>query len=298
MKKDIVFIINKHSGTGYSPSVEQKIIDACKRLNINCHLEVTKYKFHASEIANQAASSQYPVVFVLGGDGTINEVAQSLVNTSTALGLIPSGSGNGFARHLGTPFKIKNVLKLLENYKVLEIDTLKINNNLSINVAGIGFDAHIARLFENSKKRGLKTYSLLAYREFIKYKEFRITAKLNNEEITQNGFFIALANSSQYGNNAKIAPNASIVDGLMDVNIISKPALINLPVFISKLFLGKIQSSSLSKLYQTKKIEIILDVPVAFHIDGESRNPTNQFTVEIQPKSLKVIVPNVNATGY
>src|SRR5258706_6336970 len=216
--KRALFVINKYSGGKYRPEVEGRIISACKDLGIECDIEFTKSKGHAIELSGNAAAENFDIVFAVGGDGTVNEVAQGLVGTETPMGILPKGSGNGLARHLGIPVDFKKALKILKHHSVLKMDTMRVNENLSVNVSGIGFDGHIANLFANKANRGLLGYTQLTMKEFFSFAEFPAKVKLDDEEITtEHPFIIAIANSSQFGNNARIAPQASVTDQLIDL---------------------------------------------------------------------------------
>ncbi len=291
--KQALFVINKYSGGKYRPEVEGRIITACKDLSIECSIEFTQSRGHAIELARNAAAARVHMVFAVGGDGTVNEVAQGLVGTSTPMGILPKGSGNGLARHLGVPMNFKDALKVLKHHSVMKMDTMRINNNLSVNVSGIGFDGHIANLFANKANRGLLGYTQLTLKEFFSFKEFTANIKIDNEgPIQTKAFIIALANSSQFGNNARISPRASVMDEFFDVCFVKKVPLSQAAGFAAKMFTGNLDKSTLVKIQRAKKIVIDLEYPVSFHVDGESMGASNHFEVEIQPASLHVLVPS------
>jgi YegS/Rv2252/BmrU family lipid kinase len=284
-------VINKYSGGKYRPEVEGRIISACNDLSMECTIEFTQSRGHAIELARNASASRVDMVLAVGGDGTVNEVAQGLVGTSTPMGILPKGSGNGLARHLGVPMNFKNALKVLKNHSILKMDTMLINKNLSVNVSGIGFDGHIANLFANKANRGLIGYTQLTLKEFFRFKEFPAIIKIDTEaEIEANAFIIALANSSQFGNNARISPQASVMDEFFDVCLVKKVPLTQAAGFATKMFTGSLDKSSLVKIQKAKKITIDLKHPVSFHVDGESMGASNHFEVEVQPASLLMMV--------
>jgi YegS/Rv2252/BmrU family lipid kinase len=230
-------------------------------------------------------------VFAMGGDGTVNEVAQGLVHTSTAMGIIPKGSGNGLARHLQIPLTISGALRLLDQHQVIQMDTLLINGQLSVNVSGIGFDAHVASQFGLDGKRGLLNYMKLVVREFRRFKEFDARVTIAEETWTQKSFVIALANSSQFGNNVRVAPLASVRDGEMEVCFIRNAPLASAIGIIIKMFMGKIQHSRWVDVRKARQFKAECQEAIAFHIDGEACPPSKVFNVEIQPASLRMIVP-------
>jgi YegS/Rv2252/BmrU family lipid kinase len=291
--KRALFVINKYSGGKYRPEVEGRIISACKDLSIECSIEFTQSRGHAIELARNAASDKFDVVFAVGGDGTVNEVAQGLVGTATPMGILPKGSGNGLARHLGIPMNVKDALNVLKHHTILKMDTMLINKNLSVNVSGIGFDGHIANLFANKANRGLIGYTQLTLKEFFSFKEFVASVKIDEEEPTNvNSFIVALANSSQFGNNARISPQASVMDEFLDICFVKKVPISRAAGFASQMFTGNLDKSSLVKIKRGKKISIDLNEPVSFHVDGEAMFSAAHFEIEIQPASLSVLVPS------
>jgi YegS/Rv2252/BmrU family lipid kinase len=287
----IFFIINKFSGTGYQDSIEGRIIDACASLNYGCTIEFTRDKGHATELAQRAVAEKFDMAFAVGGDGTVNEVAQGLLDSSVSMGILPKGSGNGLARHLGVPMKFADALKLLSSSQVINMDTMSVNGKLSVNVSGIGFDGHVAGMFGKNGKRGLAGYTKLVMKEFMSYKELEAEVTLDGTTHQTSSFIIALANSSQFGNNAVVAPLASVCDELIDVCFIRKVPISRVVGFAAKMFSGTLDKSSLVDIRKGKNVTIKFPQPVAFHIDGEPQDPTRIFDVRIQPGRLKVIVP-------
>ncbi len=289
--KKVFFIINKYSGTGYQPEVEGKITTRCGELDMECTLEFTQGRGHATELAQQAIREGFKLVFAMGGDGTMNEVAQGLVHSTVTMGIMPKGSGNGLARHLGIPLKFPGMLDLLSSTHHIAMDTILINDHLSVNVSGIGFDGHVAGLFGKNGKRGLTGYGKLVVQEFFRFKEFNVTTVLDNQAINRDAFIIALANSSQFGNNAKVSPFASVCDQRIDVCFIKKFPLTQALGFAQKMFSGTINKSSFVEIIQAQEISIHFPNPMPFHVDGESMDPTDNFSIKIQPGSLNMLVP-------
>src|SRR5882762_6377693 len=201
--KSALFIINKFSGGGYRPEVEGRIIEQCEKLNIESTIEFTQSPGHATELARNSVDQKLDYVFAVGGDGTVNEVAQGLLGSRVAMGILPKGSGNGLARHLGLSMSFRNSLDIIPFHSEQMIDTLSVNGKLSVNVSGIGFDGHVAGLFANKAKRGLVGYAKLVLKEFLDFKPFEANVRVNGKSFQSRSFIIALANSSQFGNNAR-----------------------------------------------------------------------------------------------
>jgi YegS/Rv2252/BmrU family lipid kinase len=289
--KKVFFIINKFSGGGYKPSVEGKIITVCGKLNIECAIEFTQGRGHASELAREASQKGFDTVFAVGGDGTVNEVAQGLVHTNTPMSIIPKGSGNGLARHLGIPMNFIRSLSMIKSTNVISMDTFLVNNKLSVNVSGIGFDGHVASMFGKDGKRGFIGYSKLVLNEFKSFREFDSHFTINGDEYPRKAFMISLANSSQFGNNARVAPHASVCDHLIDVSIIKKISFLESIGFGYQMFTGQLHHSRLVEIKQAKSLHLKLARPMAYHIDGEGMSPSKEFQITIQPSSLRMVIP-------
>ena len=288
----VFFIINKFSGAGFRPELEGLIISRCDELNLEGTIEFTQDRGHATALAKSASSLGFNKVFAVGGDGTVNEVAQGLVHSNTTMGIIPKGSGNGLARHLGISMNIKKSLDILNSDKIIQMDTLMINSNLSVNVSGIGFDGHVAGMFGKDGKRGLLGYIKLVSREFFSFKEFPIELKADDRVFHRTAFILAIANSSQFGNNATISPYASVCDALIDVCFIKKVPLTHSIGFAKKMFSGNIDTSAFVEIIKVKKLSVQFPTPMPYHIDGEAMEPASNFEIVLQPGSLKMIVPN------
>jgi diacylglycerol kinase family enzyme len=166
-----------------------------------------------------------------------------------------------------------------------------VNGKISVNVAGIGFDAHVASRFGKGGKRGLAEYARLVLQEFGSYREFGCEALIDGKSYKSDAFIIALANSSQFGNNALVAPDASVCDGLIEVCFIKKIPVFAMPAFATRMFTGKIGTSRFVDIVKASRFEVEFKKPLPYHIDGESFEPTSRFVVEIQPGALKMIVP-------
>lgn len=293
MAERVFFIINKYSGKGFQPEIEGHIIDACAQAGIEATLEYTRSKGHATELAYEALSLGFTRIFARGGDGTMNEVARALVHSPAALGLLPAGSGNGLARHLAIPLTLDAALRQLTQFRILPIDTLLINGGLSVNVSGFGFDAHVATQFGKDGQRGLAGYSKIVLGDFFKYKEFDVEGTADGKSFHQRAFMVALANASQFGNNALVAPDASVSDGQMDVCFIRRIPIIEAVPFIMKMFTGRIEKSRFASLMKAKHFVAEVSEAQPLHLDGEPIPPSTRFDVQIQPGSLKMIVPTV-----
>lgn len=223
-KKRILFIVNPISGihkkTNF-PELVKKIIDHNK---FETEVVFTEYSHHATEIAKDAVKKRYDIVVACGGDGTVNEVSSCLIDTDVVLGIIPFGSGNGLARHLHFSLKPEKSLEVINSGSPTKIDTAMINGYPFVSIAGIGFDAYVARKYSYVLRRGFLSYLRIITKSFTSYRQKNYNLILNNEEkITTKALFISFANSNQFGYNATIAPKANLSDGFLDVCIVKKP---------------------------------------------------------------------------
>lgn len=294
-KHSILYIVNPKAGTRTGVNFSEAILKCIAINKYDYEIKYTERAGHATELAMAAVARGVEYCFAIGGDGTVNEVAKALKGSQTCLGIIPCGSGNGLARHLKIPLKITAALRLIDNGKILKMDTMMINEMFSINVSGIGFDAHVASLFGKGGGRGLWNYAKLVINEFKKYPEQQIEIICDNHTTTHNLFVVALANSSQFGNNACIAPGASVVDEYIDVTMLKKMSLINALLLAPKLFTKRIEESSFVQIISAKNILIKTEKPIALHIDGDPAGMNTVFEIKIQPASINVLV---NAETY
>lgn len=288
-KKRIVFVVNPISGTQGKKAILKWIDERIDRSIYDYSIVRTEYAGHASQIAAAAASDGVDMVVAIGGDGTINEIARSLVHTKTALGIIPCGSGNGLARHLHIPLEPKAAIDIINAGYLLHIDYGKINNIPFFCTCGVGFDAFVSLKFADSGKRGLLTYLENTLHESLTYQPE--TYEIENEEGTMKykAFLIACGNASQYGNNAYIAPQASLTDGLMDVTILEPFTVLDVPSLSFQLFNKTIDQNSRIKTLRAKKIKIHRTKEGVLHFDGDPLMAGKELEVEIIPKGLYVV---------
>ncbi len=291
--KKIRFIINPKSGTGKSKNLTALIYSEIDKNIFETDIAFTQAQGHACELAKEAVALKYDIVVAVGGDGSVNETAGSLINTSTSLGIIPTGSGNGMARHLKVPVDTKKALANINTGKVDTIDTLEVNNRFCIGTIGIGFDAHIAHLFAHAGKRGYSTYVKLVLTEFASYKEKRFVILVDGKSYERDCFLLTIANSSQFGNNAVIAPFADVKDGIIDISAMKRFPFYVAPSLIYRLMHNTIHLSRYFELLKGREIIIKNNVELQGHIDGEPVLFNSDLNISIHRDSLKVIIPAI-----
>ena len=290
MKKRILFIINPKAGTKNKAIAEKAIrnyIDYDKFEPDFCY---TDYQGHARELSLKEINS-YDIIAAVGGDGTVNEIASALSKTDKMLAIIPLGSGNGLARFLKIPQNIKKAVSTINQSNSKKIDTIEINNKFCVNVSGIGFDAHIGNKFQSSDKRGLIKYTKLVIKEFFGYKPENYKLNIDGTEIERNAFLISFANSTQFGNNAHIAPKAEIDDGIIDVTVINKFPKYHSLNLAYRLFAKTLHNSKYIDIYKAKEIKLENNKNIIAHIDGEPVEFNGDVYFKINDKSLQVICP-------
>lgn len=271
-KRSIVFIINPISGTGSKdviPSLIERHID---RDIYDVELRFTKYAGHAQKIATQCKDEGKDIVVAVGGDGTVNEVARSIIDSKTALGIVPCGSGNGLARHLMLPMSVKGALDVINVGLIHQLDYGVIDNHPFFCTCGMGFDAFISKKFADAGKRGMLTYLENVLLEGLSYEPdtYEITLDGNDAQ-RYKAFLVSVANASQYGNDAYIAPQASMSDGLLDVVIMEPFDIIEAPQVGIELMNKTIDKSSKIKCFKAKDIMIRRSKPGVIHFDGDPR---------------------------
>lgn len=286
----IFFIINAKSGVSYHAAVEGRIVSECANWSFECELQFTQHRGHATELAQGALQAGYKRVVAVGGDGTVNETARALVGTDAALGILPKGSGNGLARHLGISMQFRKALRQLFESDPIAIDTMTINGALSVNVSGIGFDGHVAALFGQNGKRGLWNYLRIVGKEYLRFEPFTFEMKPTHPAEPRRVFMLNFANSSQFGNDARIAPEASVRDGWMDVVAIPNLSPAHALRLLGQSWLRR-HDHRIAPRQPVRAATVDLPSAVAYHIDGEPCAPAKNFRVELLPNSLRVLVP-------
>lgn len=290
MKRNIIFIMNPISGTVQKAGIPKIIEECLDKDKFNYSVVNTEYAGHATEIAGKAKDNGIDVVVAVGGDGTVNEVARAIVQSDTALGIIPCGSGNGLARHLMLPMDIKKSVSIINKYETHFLDYGIINEKPFFCTCGMGFDAFISMKFSESGKRGPVTYIENVLREGLKYKPETYEVHDENGTHTYKAFLISCANASQYGNNAYIAPQASMSDGLLDVIIMEPFDVLDAPQISIDIFNKTIDKNSKIKTFRTKKLHIHRSTPGLIHYDGDPIMADADIDVSLISKGIKVII--------
>lgn len=289
--KKAVFIVNPISGTQSKELILNLLKEKMDKDRYVWEVMYTERAGHAVELAANSAQSGADIVVAIGGDGTINEVGRSLIHTNTALGIIPCGSGNGLARHLHISLDPKKAIEILNEGHIDTIDYGKINNKEFFCTCGVGFDAFVSLKFAHAGKRGLLTYLEKTLQESLKYQPETYELETEDGRLEYKAFLIACGNASQYGNNAYIAPQATLTDGLLDVTILEPFTVLDVPTLAFQLFNKTIDQNSRIKTFRCKSLKIKRTAPGVVHFDGDPMQAGKMVDIEVIQKGLQVIAP-------
>ncbi|MEI7595952.1 MAG: YegS/Rv2252/BmrU family lipid kinase [Bacteroidota bacterium] len=289
--KNVLFIINPISGVGRKKEIETIVESTIDKSKFIYSITFTEYAGHATIIAMDAKENGFDIVYVVGGDGSINEVATGLLNTDIVLGIIPSGSGNGLARFLKLPFDIKRNIVILNNYKTTLIDTIDINNKCCVSIAGIGFDALVAKEFDKLGRRGFWGYLKIVSNKYFNYKPKKYTISIGEKTFERRALFISIANSNQFGYNTVVAPLADICDGLADICIYQKVSIFKVLFYALFVFAKRIHKTKYVEIIKASEFVIERKKKKWINIDGQPMKLNKKLYVKVLPKSLRVIVP-------
>lgn len=288
--KRVVFIINPISGTASKANIPELIEDTIDKGLFDYELRLTERAGHAAEIAAEAQREGADIVVATGGDGTVNEVARAIIDTPTALGIIPCGSGNGLARHLMLPMNAKKAIDIINRGEIHELDYGIINGHPFFCTCGMGFDAFVSHKFAEAGKRGPITYVENVLREGLKYKPETYEIQDETGTTRAKAFLISCANASQYGNNAYIAPQASMSDGLLDVIIMEPFDMLDAPQISLDMFNKTLDKNSKIKTFRCRQLHIHRKQPGFIHFDGDPIMSDADVEIALKPKGIRVVV--------
>lgn len=288
-----LLIFNPHSGPKKDSS--EFVKKSAERIEADGHevsVVETEAEGHGYKLALEALKTDVDVLVAVGGDGTVNEISRAMVGSDKVLGILPNGSGNGLARELRIAMDHRKAVEILLRHNVRRIDTCTANGDPFFVTCGIGFDGKVSENFALSETRGLPAYAKEVLHLYLKYKPADFRILIDEREVTSRAFLVAVANASQYGFNAFIAPDASMVDGLLDVTVVQEFAQAEGPKIVLQLFSKDITESQHVRSYRGREITISSNQPLPYHIDGEPKEPTESLRISVVPSSLNVIGGN------
>ena len=287
----ITAIINPVSGTTSKKHIPELLDQYIPSDRFEKQFFFSEYQGHAFELASQAVKDKANYIIAVGGDGTVNEVARALVESPAILGIIPMGSGNGLARDLAIPMDIRKALDVILESNIRTIDYCKANNRVFFCTCGVGFDASVSERFAKEKRRGPLSYMKNVVAEYLLFKPDTYDIVFENEVLTRKAFLVTCANASQYGNNAYIAPQADMNDGMMDIAILSPFSPLDIGHLVVQMFTKQMTKNRRIQYYRSKKLALRRAKPGIVHIDGEPVYMDKTISLEVFHNGLNVIVP-------
>lgn len=299
MLRKIIYLINPISGTKEKSSLKEVISKKTKNQNIHFEILTTSRSGNYEHLRHKIVEENITDIVTCGGDGTISAAAAALMDLDIRFGIIPMGSGNGLALTAKIPVSPAKALDVIFAGKAAKVDGFYINDKFSCMLCGLGFDAQVAHDFAREKKRGLQTYIKISAINFFKAKPYRFSVESKEQNFEAEAFFISIANSNQFGNNFKIAPQASLKDGFLDIVIVKKMNKFMLPFSI----LGQITGiNAMQQLddhinrrniiyFQTKNLKILNTQNAPLHIDGDPTSTSTVFNIQIKPKAFRLLQP-------
>ena len=289
--KKLVFVINPISGGLDKNDTEVSIQGFCLHKGIDCTIYRTTGQADDLQILDLCAVEKPDAVVAVGGDGTVNLVGTMLINKHIPLGIIPQGSGNGLSKDLKIPQDFEQALTVLSQFKVAEIDTLRINQIPSLHLSDIGFNALIVKRFSEGDRRGPGAYAWNLMKEYVGYQPKEYEIKTDKDYFKGKAFMVTIANANMFGSNATINPDGEVDDGIFEICILTefpKTAGINI---LYQMYQADINNSPYSNVFKCKYATILNLEKELIQIDGEPVDTVDKLEVKILSNSLKVIVP-------
>jgi len=288
MRTRIRFIINPISGVGKKGIIPELIERHLDHDQFDYDIVFTEYRRHAKELAQQSSKENIDIVCAVGGDGSVHEVGTALIGTKTQLAIIPTGSGNGLARHLNIPLSIDKAIQNINEMNTLQMDTVLVNDKPFLNAGGYGFDALIAKKFDEGKKRGFFTYIKLVLKEFFKYNPVNVSVDINGEVKSMPVMLCTIANASEFGNGFCVSPKSDVTDGKIELFILKPFRFWSMPLLAFQFFRRRTDRSKFTEIISFEKARIRLTKSIA-HYDGEPFDVRNELNVQVVPKSLHIL---------
>lgn len=292
-KKRVLFIVNPVSGVNQSrKSMLADVVAARFDPELfEWEIRLSESAVHVQKLSREATAAGVDIIVAVGGDGTLNQVVKGMIGSNATLALVPAGSGNGLARHLGVPIDVEQSIKLIVEGKTQLIDTVNLNDNLFVSIAGVGFDALVAKRFSQVTRRGFFSYFKIVTNEYSYYRPRKYRMEIDGQQVVRQALFVSFANTNQFGYNTIISPDAKIDDGLVDVCIVKKVPLLYAPKVVGLLLARRIDSSGFVEIIRARNIKLTRNKNRVVNIDGEPVKLTKDLEILVNPLSLKIIVP-------
>ncbi len=289
MKKSIWFVINPISGVRRKDDIPQLIHANLDHSKFSYTIKTTSHKGHAIEISKEAILNNIDIVCAVGGDGSVHEVGTTLIGSKTKLAIIPIGSGNGLARHMNIPLTIPEAILCINSSSEIQMDTVLVNENPFLGFGGYGFDALIAKRFNEDKKRGFWTYVKHILMEFFKYNPINISIDTNGQIKKMPVIMCTIANTSEFGNGFVFSPKSDATDGKIELILLKPFSMWRIPLLVYQFFKGQSDRSKFTEVISFKTAKINISQKIA-HYDGEPTKISGVLNVKVVPRSLHILV--------
>lgn len=290
-QRQALLVINPVAGTRSKQGLEEVVSRRLEEVGVSVKTVRTSGSGDAAEFAGSAASDGYEMVISAGGDGTVNEIAGALSHTDTALGILPLGSGNGLARSLGIPQDVVGALNIITEGHSIRCDRGIVNSLPFYCTFGVGFDAAVSEKFASMKRRGRVTYVRSVFQEFLKYRSQPYALSIGGAVITEQAFLIAVCNASQYGNNAYIAPQAKLSDGLLDITVVHSGSPLSTMKVGVDLLTGYLDRNTSIDTFRVSAATITRLGCGPVHVDGDPLTLGKSLEITCAPAALTVYAP-------
>lgn len=293
MKKRLLFIVNPISGIGKQRKIEKIVDNHLDKELFDYEIHYTQHAHHGTEIAREAAEkNSCDAIIAVGGDGSVNDVVNGLHGHDITMGIIPCGSGNGLARDMKIPLQPSQAVRMINQYNVSPIDTVQLNDLIFASIAGVGFDAMVARKMKLAKKRGLTAYANIVLNDYPMSKDTVFHLVIDGKEYERKAWFISFANSNQFGYNTAIAPLAHLDDGLLDICIVNKIPLAHLPLTAPLVYLNHFDLSQHVEIIKAKEVTVLDNNYQWVNVDGEGLRVGKELHFIVHHKALNIIWPS------
>lgn len=289
MKEKIWFIINPISGVKRKDQIPMLIQSHLDHEQFDYEILFTEHRGHAVDLAKDAIEKKIDIVCAVGGDGSVHEVGTTLIGSDVKLAIIPMGSGNGLARHMKIPTQTIDAILRINLNQSISMDTVRINDTPILGVGGYGFDALIAKKFDENKKRGFLNYIKLVAKEFIKYNPINITIDANGKVRKLPVVMCTIANTSEFGNGFVVSPKSDATDGEFELVILKPFSFWRIPTLVFQFFTKRADQSNFTEIIKTNKATLKISGKIA-HFDGEPGISKKEINIQLIPKSLKIVV--------
>lgn len=286
----ILFIVNPISGSGAGKKLSKIIAKIPEYQAVDYRIVFSERAGHAAVLATEAAAGgDYDHIVAVGGDGTVNEVGTALFGSRSAFGVVPVGSGNGFARHVKYSLRVKKALRQMLTTNYAYIDMVEMNGHNFLTVSGVGFDAEVAHEFKKFKMRGVLSYILAVVKVVFHYKEKEYRITCDGKTLSKTGFILSFANSSQYGNNVHIAPHVSLKSGLVSICIVRRPPYAGIGFLLRSVM--RLNLSQLTYYEEIQCKEAVIEGAIRnIHVDGDAfTSDGGQIRLKVHAGGIKII---------